>query len=168
MIAFRGRFFFVFVFLCVAPSSLELSGGASRFAVTDCPGSEGELARVATRMWAGLAVALASANMIPGGYRIANPNPASPPYSTEFTSEFFDVYSLPIRSQYAEVFWRMMDPVPLDERIVARFANKTMAVVGYEVDQVRRTAAGDVPVPITHAYNHRPRGAVYRPYGSVW
>ena len=29
-----------------------------------------------------------------------------------------------------------------------------MAIVGFEVDQVRRTPEGDVPVPINMAYNH--------------
>ena len=29
-----------------------------------------------------------------------------------------------------------------------------MALVGYETDQVMRTPEGDVPVPITWAYNH--------------
>ncbi len=42
----------------------------------------------------------------------------------------------------------MMDPIPLPADIVARFANKTIAIVGYEVDQVYREATGDVPVPI--------------------
>ena len=30
----------------------------------------------------------------------------------------------------------MMDPVPLDPELVARFKDKTMAIVGYESDQV--------------------------------
>ena len=30
----------------------------------------------------------------------------------------------------------MMDPVKLDEEIVERFNGKTMAIVGYETDQV--------------------------------
>ena len=29
-----------------------------------------------------------------------------------------------------------MDPVPLDKDLVARFKDKTMAIVGYETDQV--------------------------------
>ena len=29
----------------------------------------------------------------------------------------------------------MMDPVPLDPELVARFKDKTMAIVGYETDQ---------------------------------
>ena len=30
-----------------------------------------------------------------------------------------------------------MDPVPLDPDLVARFKDKTMAIVGYETDQVQ-------------------------------
>ena len=48
-----------------------------------------------------------------------------------------------------------MDPVPLDKDLVSRFQGKTMAVVGYESDQVIvREGSPDVSVPITHAYNH--------------
>lgn len=35
-----------------------------------------------------------------------------------------------------------------------RFDGKAMAIVGFEVDQVRRTPEGDVSVPINVAYNH--------------
>ena len=38
--------------------------------------------------------------------------------------------------RYGDVFWTMMDPIPIDPDIVARYANKTMAVVGYETNQV--------------------------------
>ena len=38
--------------------------------------------------------------------------------------------------RYGEVYWTMMDPVPLDDALVARFKDKTMAIVGYESDQV--------------------------------
>merc|ERR1719482_1032949 len=44
--------------------------------------------------------------------------------------------------------------VPVPEEISKRFAGKTMAITGYEVDQVMKTDKGDVPVPINHAYNH--------------
>ena len=40
--------------------------------------------------------------------------------------------------RYGDVFWTMMDPIPIDPDIVARYANKTMAVVGYETNQVRK------------------------------
>mmetsp|Transcript_145113 Transcript_145113/g.404305 ORF Transcript_145113/g.404305 Transcript_145113/m.404305 type:complete len:785 (-) Transcript_145113:188-2542(-) len=66
----------------------------------------------------------------------------------------FDVYSPPIRTLYSQVFWKGLDPVPLPKSIVARFDGRGMAVVGFEVDQVRRTPQGDVSVPMTVAYNH--------------
>lgn len=69
--------------------------------------------------------------------------------------EFFDVYSPPIRSTYGEVFWTLLDPVPLPQSIVAKYAGKGMAVVGFETNQVRRMATGEeVSVPINVAYNH--------------
>ena len=37
--------------------------------------------------------------------------------------------------RYGEVYWTMMDPVPLDPDLVARFKDQTMAIVGYETDQ---------------------------------
>ena len=39
--------------------------------------------------------------------------------------------------RYADVFWTMMDPVSLEKDLVARFKDKTMAIVGYETDQVK-------------------------------
>ena len=33
----------------------------------------------------------------------------------------------------------MMDPVPLEKSLVDRFKDKTMAVIGYETDQVNIT-----------------------------
>jgi hypothetical protein len=70
------------------------------------------------------------------------------------TVEFFDVYSPLISSTYAEIFWKTLDTVPLPPAIVKRFAGKPMAVIGLEWDQVRRTPAGDVSVPMNVAYNH--------------
>ena len=42
----------------------------------------------------------------------------------------------------------MMDTVPLPAEIVARFANKTIAIMGYEANQVFKTAEGETDVPI--------------------
>ena len=68
---------------------------------------------------------------------------------------YTQVYSPPISTKYSEVYWTMMDPVPMDKDLVARFQGKTMAIVGYESDQVIVTEGQpDVSVPITHAYNH--------------
>ena len=97
-----------------------------------------------------------------GEYLISNPNPnAGKTYSTLYGSrpniEYFDVYSPPISTKYVctfrkyfftkikhiffyfrygEVYWTMMDAVPIDPDLVARFKDKTMAIVGYESDQV--------------------------------
>lgn len=73
--------------------------------------------------------------------------------------DYFDVYSPPITSKYAETYWTMMDPVTLPPNIVKRFNNKVMAIVGYESDQVFHDSndiygKNDISVPITWAYNH--------------
>merc|ERR1711962_401287 len=53
------------------------------------------------------------------------------------------------------VYWTMMEPVPLPPEVVSQFSGKTMAIVGYETDQVfYGPGKADVSVPITHAYNH--------------
>ena len=100
-------------------------------------------------------------NMNGNVYGISNPNVSEyPQFSTEFSkinasSEYFDVYSPPITSRYAEVYWTMMPHVPLPENIVKRFDGKMIAIVGYEVNQVFRYSNGsETPVPITWAYNH--------------
>ena len=38
--------------------------------------------------------------------------------------------------------------------VVKRYSGRGMAIVGYEIDQVRRTPDGDVSVPISASYNH--------------
>ena len=71
-------------------------------------------------------------------------------------TQYFDVYSPPIRTHYGQVYWTMMEKVPLDPSLVQRFDGKTIAVVGYEADQVFHTPAGkpERSVPINWAYNH--------------
>lgn len=108
-----------------------------------------------------LSFILSSMNMNGNIYGISNINYSDPiMFSTEYskinaTSEFFDVYSPPITSRYAMVYWTMMKPVPLPDNIVKRFDNKNIAIVGYEVDQVFRYENGrEQSVPITWAYNH--------------
>jgi len=69
-------------------------------------------------------------------------------------AEYFDVYSPLIKQLYSQVFWKGLEPVSLPDDIVKRFDGKGMAVVGFEMDQVRRTDEGDVSVPISVVYNH--------------
>merc|ERR1712194_664010 len=72
----------------------------------------------------------------------------------DYTQEYFDLYSWPIKTRYSEVYWIMQDAIPLPANITSRFKNKTMAIVGYEVDQVREGPKGEESVPLTAAYNH--------------
>jgi len=106
-------------------------------------------------------------------YSISNPDIASKvQFSTEFniinsSSEYFDIYSPPITSRYAMVYWNMMSPVPLPNYIVKRFQNKKIAIVGYEVDQVFRTNDGkEKSVPITWAYNHHYEAYLLNTYNA--
>ena len=85
-----------------------------------------------------LGAAEGNMNGKPGQYKIANGNPASPKaYSTDYNAEYFDVYGPTIKTRYSEVYWKMQEAVPIPEAIRKRFHNKTMAIVGYEVDQVQ-------------------------------
>lgn len=68
--------------------------------------------------------------------------------------ESFDVYSPLISQLYSQVFWKGLPPVDLPADIVKKYAGKGMAVVGFEMDQVRRTTDGDISVPINVVYNH--------------
>lgn len=77
--------------------------------------------------------------------------------------EYFDVYMGPITHHYSEVFWTELPETEFPPEIVQRFQGKGMAIVGYEVDQVRRKGSKDVDgsilqedvsVPINVAYNH--------------
>jgi len=92
-----------------------------------------------------------------GEYLLSNSNPNGKwdsDYSKFGEVEYMDVYSPEISTKYGEVFWTMMDPVPLDKDVIDKFSGKIMAVVGYETDQVIRSPDGDISVPIIHAYNH--------------
>ena len=68
--------------------------------------------------------------------------------------EAFDVYSPPMSTLYSQVWWRALAPTSLPDDIIARYNGSGMAIVGYEIDQVRRTPEGDVSVPISATYNH--------------
>merc|ERR1719428_2748536 len=68
--------------------------------------------------------------------------------------ESFDVYSPPITTLYSQVWWKPLAPVDLPAHIVQKYNGTGMAIVGWEIDQVRRTPNGDVSVPISASYNH--------------
>jgi len=109
-------------------------------------------------------------------YGISN----APEFDTEWvlkdpTVRFFDAYSKPIKSLYSQVHWTNHGQIPLPPHVTTRYDDTTtntarvdadaddekintdtMALVGYEVDQVMVDAASgeEVSVPITWAYNH--------------
>lgn len=69
--------------------------------------------------------------------------------------KYFDVYSPTFSTLYSQVWWSALPEVKIPDEVVQRYAGgKGMAVVGFELDQVRRTPKGDVRVPINVAYNH--------------
>ena len=79
-------------------------------------------------------------------YLIANAAPGHEhsPRSFQATSSFFEVMSPPITSRYAGVIWRVLEPVPLPEDVVAMYNGSVMAVTGFEVDVVRLAHDGNV------------------------
>ena len=96
-------------------------------------------------------------------YRISN----APDFDTEWILKdpsvmFFDSYSRPIKTLYSQVHWTNHGNLPLPEEVVKRYdgsdesKSDIIAVVGYEIDQVRvdPTTGQEVSVPITWAYNH--------------
>ena len=95
-------------------------------------------------------VVASNMNGKPGQYKIANAHF----FATDYQNEYFEVYSTVIRTRYSEVYWKMQEPVPLPIEIQKRFANKIIAITGYEVNQVREDDGKEMPVPITWAYNH--------------
>ena len=100
-----------------------------------------------------------------GKYSVASGDRQDVAFNDDYASkghEYFDVWGPEIATHYAEVFWTDQGYNPLPEHIVKRFANKTMAITGYEMDQVMVrpvghpgvNASADVSVPINWAYNH--------------
>ena len=74
--------------------------------------------------------------------------------------ESFEVYTPAMRTLYSQVWWQPLDPVDFPADIVRKYNGTGMAIVGWEIDQVRRTPDGDVSVPISASYNHHFVGAI--------
>jgi hypothetical protein len=53
-----------------------------------------------------------------------------------------------------QIWWKELPEQPLPPDIVKKLDGKGIAIVGYEVDQIRITPEGDVSVPINMHYNH--------------
>eukprot|EP00911_Craspedida_sp_UC1_P000431 UC1_evm1s325 len=91
-----------------------------------------------------------------GVYRLANPLPNGPSnfsLPARAKGRYFDVYSDVVHSLYSQVNWRThTTPIPSD--VVAKFSGRTMNIVGYEFNIIRRRGGGacvssssDNPVP---------------------
>ena len=50
-----------------------------------------------------------------------------------------------------QVWWAPLAPVDLGE-LAKKYEGKSVAIVGWEIDQVQRTPNGDVSVPISASY----------------
>jgi hypothetical protein len=73
----------------------------------------------------------------------------------DLPTESFDVYSPLISHLYSQVFYKGLPPVKLPDDIVSKYDTKVMAVVGFELDQVRVDSHGNErSVPMNAVYNH--------------
>jgi len=111
------------------------------------------------------AAAFAASGNMNGKYSVASGLHQDTGFNDDYASkghEYFDVWAPEISTHYGEVFWTDQLHHPLPKEIVARFKGKTMAITGYEQDQVMVFPTGqagvnptkDVSVPINWAYNH--------------
>eukprot|EP00939_MAST-03C_sp_MAST-3C-sp1_P001438 g1438.t1 len=100
-----------------------------------------------------------------GNYVVASGDKIGVKFNVDYASkghEFFDVYSPELATHYGEVFWTDQGNNPIPQDIIDRFKGKTIAITGYEFDQVMVIPTGepgkypeeDVSVPINWAYDH--------------
>jgi hypothetical protein len=89
-------------------------------------------------------------------YTITNEAPGHEGESREFSgAAYFDVDSPVLTMRYSEVAWRTLPAVPLPADVVARYANATIAVTGFEVDVLRDLGNGATEsVAAYDSYNH--------------
>ena len=130
-------------------------------------------------MISGVAVAAVAPGNMNGDYVVSSgTGKLAPSFNSNYASkghEFFDVWSPELATRYAEVWWHDMGKQALPKEIVARFANKTMAITGYEMDMVMVQPTGkpgvhpeqDVSVPINWAYNHHYEAWLTGRYSSL-
>ena len=74
-----------------------------------------------------------------GAYEFANPTKNSP--TTHRGDDYFEVYSPVYTSQYGQVNWDGFS-VKLPQEIVDAWENRTMNIVGYEFDAIRKVGGG--------------------------
>jgi hypothetical protein len=74
-----------------------------------------------------------------GAYAFANPTKNSP--TTHRGDDYFEVYSPVYTSQYGQVNWDGFS-IKLPQEIVDTWENRTMNIVGYEFDAIRKVGGG--------------------------
>ena len=74
-----------------------------------------------------------------GAYTFANPTKNSP--TTHRGDDYFEVYSPVYTSQYGQVNWDGFS-IKLPQEIVDAWENRTMNIVGYEFDAIRKVGGG--------------------------
>jgi len=68
---------------------------------------------------------------------------------------FLESRSETISTLYSQIWWTMGPVAKFDAALVSEYDGKTMAIVGYEWDQVITNKDGsETPVPVTWSYNH--------------
>ena len=69
--------------------------------------------------------------------------------------EYFDWVSKPMTTRYSQVWWKPLTPTPLPKEMVEKYANSSVAIVGWEIDQIFYDADGkEHSLPINANYNH--------------
>lgn len=77
--------------------------------------------------------------------------------------EYFDVWAPEMATHYGQVFWTDQGDNPIPDAIVKRFAGKTMAIVGYEQDQVSAVTSVLPAARAHHRRTHRTHGRTDAP-----
>jgi hypothetical protein len=67
----------------------------------------------------------------------------------------FDILSPVVTTRYSQVWWAALEAVKIPEDVVKQFDGRTMAIVGFELDQVYKAENGSyLSLPMTFSYNH--------------
>jgi hypothetical protein len=68
---------------------------------------------------------------------------------------YFDILSPVVSTLYSQVWWAALEEVAIPDEVMKQFDGKTMAIVGFELDQVYQLPNGSYAgLPMTHSYNH--------------
>jgi hypothetical protein len=107
-------------------------------------------------------------NMNPGvEYTVSNPAPGAEGKPIKFYGKGHFTVDTPVfKSQYSQVVWHTLAPVPIPADVVEAYDGKVLSVTGWEVDVLRVVNGKEEHVPCYESYNHHcpdPLGAFNRP-----